>query len=333
MSISQNVRLGLLPATPAKPRLKLSPFLTSKLPDASASADYLSRVGSWDLYKNDLVGDCGPAGLAHWVTAAGSYGDLTPFTATTQNVLDFYSAVSGYDQRTGQNDNGVVLQEMLEVARKQGAPGGMPIVAFAEVNVADLNEVKAAIDLFGHVIIGANLPISASTQLDNRQKWDVVSGHDGIPGGWGGHCVHVGAYGNGEFVCTTWGQTQVLTEAWWTRYVAEAFIAIPSTEWITPQGVTPTGLDLHGLGEELARLTGGSNPFPAPAPTPVTPAPAPVEPTPVPVTPAPAQPVSFDEVDAALWLRIAPWTKTKRVGANKIAQDQVKTWATAKGLR
>ncbi len=321
MSISGDVRLGLLPATPAKPRLKLSPFLSSRLVgEAPTHVDYLSRVTSWDMYRNDQIGDCGPCGLAHWVRASGNYGDGTPFTATTQNVLDFYTAVSGYDQRTGANDNGVVLQEMLEVARKQGAPGGMPIVAFAEVNVADLDEVKAAINMFGHVLVGANLPTSASTQLDRGQKWDVVSGSAGIPGSWGGHCVHVGAYGDGEFTCTTWGRTQKLTEAWWRRYVAETWVAVPQGEWINVQGRTPTGLDLHGLGGELARLTGGVNPFPDAVPGSVTP------------VPMPAAPSNDDVLDAAFWAGIKPWTKTRRFGANGDAQALVKVWATKKGL-
>lgn len=331
---SSTVSLGLLPATPAKPRLKLAPFLKSRIAvTPPANVDYISRITQWDMLGNDSIGDCGPISVANSIRAAGMYGDGTSHRFTLQEVLDLYARTSGYDPVTHANDNGVVLQELLEQARKGGV-GPNKVLAFAEVNVADVSEVKAAIDTFGHVLIGANLPTDASDQLDRGLDWYPTAGKGGIPGSWGGHAVFVGAYNETGLTCVTWGQTQRMTWEWWTRYVGEAWVIVPEGEWFNAQGVTPTGLDLYGLGAELAELTGGTNPFPAPVTPPTvvpTPVPAPVTPIPVEPPVAPAKPV-VDDADAALWLRVAGWAKSRRTGANKDAQNAVKAWASSKGL-
>jgi hypothetical protein len=289
--------LGLLPATPNKPRLKLAPHLTTALDDQPPTAiDYLSRVPGWPLYANDRIGDCGPSALYHAITAAGTYGDGSPYVAPESEVIDFYSAVTGYDPRTGADDTGVILQDMLAAAVKRGT-----ILAFAEVTVTDHTEVLAALHLFGHLLIGANMPTDAEKQTDAGHAWDVTTSPGGTPGSWGGHAVHVGAHYDGKgHVCTTWGQTQSLTDAWWATYVQEAWIVI-TPEWFAANGQSPTGLDLHGLGNDYATLTGRTNPFPE-----VTPTPAPQ---------APTDPLAALAADP----RLTKWRHTRHTGDNAYA--------------
>jgi hypothetical protein len=287
--------------------------------------DFMSRVGQWDMLGNDTIGDCGPISVANSIRAAGAYGDGTSHRFTLPEVLDLYSRTSGYDPVSGANDNGVVLQELLSEVRKSGI-GGFNVLAFAEVAVADLGEVKAAIDLFGHVLIGANLPVDASHQLDAGQPWTPTSGKNGIPGSWGGHAIYVGQYDADGLTCATWGQTQRMTWDWWRRFVGESWVLVPQGEWFNSAGVTPTGLDLHGLGEELARLTGSPNPFPG-SPVPV--APAPMEPAPV----DPATVVVADAVDVALWSpTVEAWANARHTGTNTKAAKAVALWAREKGL-
>ncbi|HET9655453.1 MAG TPA: hypothetical protein VFP72_08870 [Kineosporiaceae bacterium] len=263
---------GLLPPTPARPRLRIGKHLAAShtVPD---EADWLSQVGNWDMYRNDQIGDCGPASGGHYVAAASTAAGH-PHIPTVDDVIDLYRRVSGYDPATGRHDDGVIMQDLLSEMRKGGL-AGKQILAFAEVDVSNRDEVDLCIDLFGGVLIGANMPRDAEVQFDAGQPWTPTSGRGGRAGSWGGHAMHAGRYSRIRKArdVTTWGRVQVMTDAWWYRYVAEAWVII-TEEWVQANGFTPSGLDLYGLGRELAELTGEPNPIPAPqpAPTPVLPA-------------------------------------------------------------
>jgi hypothetical protein len=308
------MKLGLLPPTPTKPRLRLASFLTARVtPTAPPAVDYVTAVRSYPMYRNDEIGNCGPISLAHFITAAGTYGDGTPYTAPLEEVLDLYSRVSGYDPTTGAHDDGVVMQELLNEARKGGL-GQQQILAFAQVDHTNYDEVRSAINLFGAVLVGAALPVDASRQFDAGARWEPTEGPGAAVGSWGGHAIHVGAYDidTAEMRCTTWGAVQSLTRSWWETYVQEAWVAI-TPEFLNEHGYTPSDYDLRHLGEEVARITGGSSPF--------TGLPAEQEPEPSEVTAA--DPIAeFAET-------ITPWLESRRSGDNRKAQAVVRDFLTA----
>lgn len=251
---------GRLPNDPSKPRLKFRSFLEESFtfPD---SVDYLSLVDSWPMYLNDRLGSCTCAGAGHLIQAESRYGQGATQTITDSDVLTAYSAVSGYDPATGANDNGAIMQEVLDYWRKVGI-GGHNIVAFAEVDITNPGELMAAMNIFGALYIGFEFPRSAMDQFNNYEPWDYT-GDSPIEGG---HAVHGGAYKVGDnWKVTTWGEVQDMTQAFWDHYVFEAWVVI-TPEWLNAQGQSPTGLDLYGLGEQLQDLTGEPNPF-LPAPT------------------------------------------------------------------
>lgn len=246
---------GVLPNDPAKPRLKVARFLSA--PSYPSSLDYLSKVSNYPMYLNDRIGDCTCAGPGHIIQAESTYGQGSTQTVSDNDVLIAYEANSGYDPATGANDNGAMLQDVLNYWRKTGI-GGHQILAFAELDTSNMAEVKAAMSTFGAVYIGFDFPSSAMSQFDKGEPWDVVSGAN-IDGG---HAVHGGAYTDGgNYKVITWGAVQEMTQAFWDKYVFEAWVVI-TPEWISANGTSPSGFDLHGLGEELANLTGGTNPFP-----------------------------------------------------------------------
>lgn len=249
---------GVLPNDPEKPRLKVSRFLTA--PTYPASLDYLSNVSNFPMYLNDRIGDCTCAAGGHIIQAESTYGRGATETVTDGDVLTAYEAVSGYNPATGENDNGAVLQDVLNYWRKTGI-GGHQILAFAELDIHNMAEVKAAMSTFGAVYLGFDFPSSAMEQFNEGRPWDVVYGAYSQ----GGHAVHAGAYlEDGTIKVTTWGAVQEMTQAFWDKYVFEAWIVI-TPEWLNDVGYSPSGFDLHGLGQELAELTGGTNPFlPAP---------------------------------------------------------------------
>ena len=227
------------------------------------------------MYLNDQIGDCTCAAAGHmeqaWTSAAS-----TLVTVPDSAVLSLYEQVSGYDPRTGANDDGAVMQDVLNQWRKVGL-GGHTILGFAQIDHTDITQVKAAISSFGGVYVGVNFPASAMNQFNYGQPWTVVSGSQ-IKGG---HAINVGAYDStNTTTCVTWGAEQKIAYAWWQKYVEEAWVVV-TQEWINANGTTPAGEAVADLGAQFTQLTGEPSPFPVPAPPEPTPAPVPV-PSPTP---------------------------------------------------
>lgn len=240
--------LGRLPTKEDPRTLRLSAYLADE--PAPPSANWLGKGVNWPLYRNDRVGCCTCVAAGHlvrtWTDAAGE-----PVEIAERDVIAAYSAVSGYDPRTGRNDNGAYLLDVLNHWRRTGV-GGRTIAAYAKVNVRDLNEVKLAIARFGGLDIGIDLPRSAQSQLGS--SWRETRGAAGERGSWGGHAVQVAAYGGSGLTCTTWGREQRMTWGFWRAYVSEAY-AVVSTDFLDTAGRSPTGFDLAGLLDDLRRVT------------------------------------------------------------------------------
>lgn len=295
-------KLGRLTPHPESthPRLKLGRFLTAGYPLAPKVVDYLSRVPSWPMFGNDEWGDCVWADFGHTIQADTAYGTGKAVTVATDALLKGYSDVTGFDPNAGapgQNatDQGTVIQDGLSYWRKTGIrlPNGTMhrILAFAQVDHTNPDEVNAALNLFGHLTLGINFPGTAMDQFDQGKPWDVVKGAR-IEGG---HAINLG----GETTATvdqvvTWAKVQAMTPAFWRKYVEEAWIVI-TPEWVNAAGTSPEGLDVAALNSAFTDLTGQPGPFPIqPSPTPV----------PVPPTPGPAPSAADQALAGAMrtWL-------------------------------
>ena len=276
--------LGKLPAQPARPHLKLSAVLRERLAAPPASCDWQSDSISWPMYANDTVGDCTCAGVGHLVNQLTFYGTGLEVLPAESSVLGMYSAITGYNPKRPSSDTGAYCQDVLAYWRKTGLEGHK-IVAYASLDVSNLTEVKQAIALFGSVYVGMTFPDSAMDQFNEGQVWDVVKGARNE----GGHCVIAGAYGNGKIGLVTWGAETEMTEAFWKKYVDEAWVVLDA-DGLNKAGAYFSGSDsFYALGEQFTALTGEKNPIPAPSPQP-TPTPTP-EPTPLPSpTPSPVDP-------------------------------------------
>jgi hypothetical protein len=158
---------------------------------------------------------------------------------TDDDVIAFYSGSTGYDPADPSTDQGGVMQDVMAYWRREGIAGHR-IAAFFELDPHDLDEVRAALYLFGGVNLGIALPQSALDQIDAGQPWDATSRHARIVGGHDVWLVEMDADGNGTVV--TWGQLQKFTRAFWDRYIArnggEAWAAC-SLEWIADDGISP----------------------------------------------------------------------------------------------
>jgi hypothetical protein len=261
--------LGKLPAQPARPQLKLSDVLRERLAAPPASCDWQSDSIRWPMYANDRIGDCTCAGVAHMVNQLTFYGTGDEVMPAEESVLGMYSAITGYTPDDPASDTGAYCQDVLAYWRKTGLEGHK-IVAYASLDVSNLTEVKQAIATFGTVYVGMTFPDSAMRQFNQGQTWDIVRGARNE----GGHCVIVGAYGNGKFGLVTWGAEAEMTEAFWKKYVDEAWVVLDA-DGLNKAAAYFTGApSFYALGEQFAALTGEPNPIPQPTPAPV-PAPTP----------------------------------------------------------
>lgn len=298
------------------PHLKLGSFLTGVVPEHPVAADHLAGA-TYGLYGNDTYGDCGPTSVANQrrlVTAHLGGAEQDP---SQDDVFDLYrrSGNPGFDPATDADDNGVDMQTMLE-AVQSGGIGGVKCLAFAKVDVSNLDEVRAAISIFGSLLLGVNLEI-AQQQQTNLGLWDYQRSSE-----WGGHAVLAGRYTSAsqgaDVAVVTWGEQVSTTDAFWTHQVEEAWVVI----WPEHLGTVEfqQGVDQAKLAASFEALTG--RPFP------VQPSPQP-DPGPAPVPSPPA----VDPADEALVAALGPWLSEHHTGGNRRAVHAVETWMAAKGLR
>lgn len=287
-------RLGRRPPS-NKPALRLTRLLTGAMPAHSPTVDHFAEVDDWGLYTNDRFGVCGPTSVANLVKLITGSLDAAEWSPTLDDVYDLYrrSGNPDFDPDTGEGDNGVDMQTMLE-ALLSGGIGGQKPLAFAKVNHGDPDEMRAAIEIFGGVLYGVDLQEAQQSQTD-AGLWDYVRGSQE----WGGHAVLGGRYSDQAGTrddrtgVVTWAELVDFTDDFDTHRVDEVWVVI----WPENVGTRQfkEGIDRDALASAYESLTG--RPFPGePAPSP-EPAPAPVPPEPSPVPP---QPVPVDDPDEAL---------------------------------
>src|SRR5437899_1335003 len=206
------------------PALRLANVLTGVVPVHPVSVDHFAEVADWGMYDNDRYGVCGPTSVANQRKLITRYlaAEQSP---TQDDVFDLYrrSGNPNFAPATGADDNGVDMQTMLEAVHSGGI-GGTKCVGFAKVNVSNLDEVRAAIAIFGSLLLGVNLETAQQVQTQ-RQLWDYAPSSL-----WGGHAVLTGRYTSartgGDLAVITWAEIVGLTDAFEQHQVEEAWVVI-----------------------------------------------------------------------------------------------------------
>lgn len=317
---------GVKPPHPEEthPRLHLGANAAPTLPAPPDQVDWHTSIFDWPLYGNATWGDCVEAEIGHHEEVFSTYGGGRLVEVSDSDVIDAYTALTGFDPNAGPpgnnpTDQGTNIQDALGYWLRTGIAGHR-IDAFASVDVANLDLVKNAVALLGSLSIGINLPQSAEDQFNAGHAWDVVADDGGI---LGGHCVAIVGYDASGLYAVTWGKVQRLTYAFWRTYVEEAWSPI-SREWVNAMGVDPEGVGLYGLGQDFAELTGQPNPFPQPPP------PVPVPPSPIPAPPVPVP--GPDAADETLAAAARGWLEHHHIGDNAKFAKAVAAWLAAKDL-
>ena len=228
--------------------LQMARYLSPTLPPAPSARDWTHGIANWGYMLNNTLSDCTIAGIGHAIQV-WSANNGAEITIPDPVILSYYEKWDGYNPADPSTDRGGIEIDVLKQWQKSGFDQHK-LLAFADPVYTNLDEIRQAINLFGGVYIGLNLPNSAQTQ----EVWDVVpnGGPNAAAGSWGGHCVFVPAYDPNGFTCITWGAPKTMTNAFWLAYVDEAHTLL-SQDWIDQQG-SPAGFNLDQLKSDLSLI-------------------------------------------------------------------------------
>ena len=254
MSVDHSqMRLGKAQPRHDDRTLRLSRYLTSDLV-APPRIDWAAPVKSWPMLRNDELGDCTAAAAGHLIHA-WSANNGAPVVLSDQQVVDAYSAITGYDPSDPSTDQGAVELDVLNYWKRTGI-AGHKIAGYVALSPRNREHIALSIDLLGGCYLGVALPVSAQTQ----EVWDVPEGGavgDGAPASWGLHAVPALNYGPAGITIVTWGQLKTLTWSFFDAYVDEAYGVLSAADWA--QGGTktaPSGFNLAQLQEDLRAIAG-----------------------------------------------------------------------------
>ena len=141
------------------------------------------------------------------------YGQGTEVVVPDSDVLAAYEQ-SGYQPGSPSTDQGWTVEAALGYLKTTGM-SGHTIAGYGQLTVSSVDELKTAIDEFGGVDFGVNLPNSAMDQFNAGQDWDVVANDGGIDGG---HCICSCGYNSTGIQVWTWGKLITMTWAFAAKY-------------------------------------------------------------------------------------------------------------------
>lgn len=253
----RTVRLGKLPALPAdkSKRVMLRDVMTLNLPAPPVACDWTRGVTTRPAFGNDRVGDCTCAAIANTMVGLLKVVYDSSWVPTTPNVLDLYSAITGYDpsqtDSNGSNptDRGAVIEDVVAYVIKHGFDGHH-FLASGAVQPSDVDNIKRSIEWFGNVDLGVELPLA----WQDASCWTLLPNQSGNnkPGTWGGHCVTAEKYDEQYLYVWTWGE---MIPVEWKAVAAYFDTADPliGAAWIK-DGRSPEGVDLGALERRIAAL-------------------------------------------------------------------------------
>jgi hypothetical protein len=231
-------------------------LLTGKVPKHDVVEDHYSAVSeAFQMYRNNEYGLCGPAAVANQRILLTTYLGDTQVIPTQDEVFDLYCRASkpSFDPVTGNNDNGVVMQELCDELVRGGI-AGIKAVAFARVNMFNLEEAAASVSIFGSVLLGLQLTVAQQEQMAKGiwdYKWNCAS--------WGGHAVLGCGYdkrnpkkATGNII--TWDQNVKMTLAFMKHQVSECWVVIWPENLGTKQ--FQQGINLDSLKDAYNEITG-----------------------------------------------------------------------------
>lgn len=234
----------------------LNHHLTALGAPPAASNDYAAVVegktgGDWTMMGNDQVGCCTCADPGHQIMLRTANVGTAMMVPSTQDVLDAYKAVSGWNGVVGDpSDQGADENAVCAYMKSIGILG-QKSDDYGSVDPANLDHVRWCTQLFGACRLGINVPQSFIDQFNADQPIDDIGDQNIV----GGHDVPVVRYDGQYFWIVTWGKLVPATIKFMANpaYIEEAHAEL-AFDWCNAQGIAPPGLDLAQLAADIAAV-------------------------------------------------------------------------------
>jgi hypothetical protein len=244
-----DVRLGKKPPKRLLKALPLSAYMKSSEVAFPPKVAY-ERPLAYGMLANDLLGDCTIAAALHlqmvWSSVANA-GKIPSFT--DEEAIALYSAIGGYKPGDPSTDQGCVETDVLNYWKATGMQGNN-IAGYATVDVNNLDQLKAAAYIFGGVYIGIQVP-AYIMNVPAGGSWSYPgSGDTTIEGG---HAIPVVGYGSQGVTIISWGALYHFNYQFWADNCDEGY-ALVDPEWIKASGVSPSGLALDDLLNDIKQV-------------------------------------------------------------------------------
>lgn len=257
-------RYGKLPAIHSarsmRSALALARHIDQLGPAPASSGGYYRAVeaavggpNGWGMFLNERIGDCTIADRAHKLMLRTANAGQMIVPADT-DVLNAYSGLTGYDpsqadaQGNNPTDRGADEISVCKYDRDVGLCGHKS-ENFASVDWHNADHLKWAIQLFGGVSIGIQVPGYMENQFDLGETLHLGPSDALLPEG---HDIYFCDYEGDVFEIVTWGR-RVQGDLSFLRCVDECLVEL-YPDWITAAGTAPSGLDMAGLVADLAAV-------------------------------------------------------------------------------
>jgi hypothetical protein len=247
------------------PALRFSSFFRGAVPAHPSHEDYLGTLSDWQMLGNDVAGDCNAvtwANLRRLVTASLA----TENYPAQDQVWQFYKTQNpGFDPAGtkdtngpgSSDDQGMDIQTGLEYLHTSGGPDGVKAVAFAKVDHTNMDEVKAALAIFGGLWLGIQVLDANQEQFKEGKAWSDVQG-SAIDGG---HAILGGGYAS-DVRFITWAKETKFASSFWHGVVQGNPLVEESWVVIWPEHLGTKsfeqGVDQTQLAAAYQALTGSA---------------------------------------------------------------------------
>jgi hypothetical protein len=183
--------------------------------------------------------------IQNWTANAGK--EISP---NDQEVLKFYEHFT-----TPGPENGCNMLSVLKYWQSAGLANDK-ITVFSQVENKNTIQAQDAVNLFGSLYIGVELPDFAVNSANMLEVPWVVPPQgpvgDAAPNPQNGHCISAVAYDQRNLYVVTWGAVKSMSWQFYATYADEAF-AVLSADFLKG-GKAPEGFDLAQLKLDLAEI-------------------------------------------------------------------------------
>lgn len=196
--------------------------------------------------------NCTIAGIGHVYGGTSKFALGAEITFSDAEITAVYERnCPGFNPVGDVNDNGCTLQGVLADQSSNGmtdVSGKVSkVTAYAQMKGMGPKDLNVALQLYGAVYCGVNLPQSAESQFPG--PWTYVKGSPIL----GGHCIVLAASNLASeypYTFVSWGATVVASQEWVHTYLEEAWVAI-TPDWLTANGNSYSGVDVAELTRDM----------------------------------------------------------------------------------